>query len=106
MGNAKGLSPWSYSSRRETRGSGFFAQLTPNVRIFAFHFKAPRGKIEAQPYKYTLKRYQHEPLFQLSQFSPRGVLYVLPYFVRVQKLQSCVPNLMQHTRSEEHTSEL
>lgn len=81
--------------RRE--GVDSFLQLSPNARIFAFQFKAPRGAFDVEPYKYKLMRYQHDPLFQLSQLSPRGVFYVFPYYVTVQKLQQDVPNLMLDT---------
>lgn len=84
-------------AEEKREGVDFFAQLNPNARIFAFQFKAPRGKKESVPYKYTLVRYQHDPLFQLSQFSPRGVFYAFPYYVTVPKLQQNVPNLMQDT---------
>jgi len=78
-------------------GVDFFAELAPNARIFAFQFKAPHGKTDLEPYKYTLVRYQHDPLFQLSQLSPRGVFYVFPYYVTVAKLQKDVPTLMLDT---------
>jgi hypothetical protein len=78
-------------------GVDFFAQLSPNARIFAFQFKAAHGKNESTPYKYTIVRYQHDPLFQLSQSSPRGVFYVFPYYVTFKKLQKDVPNLMLDT---------
>ena len=81
--------------RRE--GVDFFVQLNPSTRIFAFQFKAAHGKKEYIPYKYTLVRYQHDPLFQLSQFSPRGVFYVFPYYVTFKKLQKNVPTLMLDT---------
>lgn len=78
-------------------GVDFFVQLNPNTRICAFQFKAPHGKTESSLYKYTLVRYQHNPLFELSQLSPGGVFYVLPYYVTFRKLQNYVPNLMLDT---------
>lgn len=78
-------------------GADFFAQLDPKTHIFAFQFKAPHGKKESVPYKYTLMRYQHEPLFQLSQTSPQGVFYVLPRYVTFKKLQNDVPHLLLDT---------
>jgi hypothetical protein len=78
-------------------GVDCFAELGPNARIFAFQFKAPHGKTDLEPYKYTLVRYQHDPLFQLSQQSPRGVFYVFPYYATVTKLQKDVPTLMLDT---------
>jgi hypothetical protein len=81
--------------RRE--GVDFFVQLSQQTRVFAFQFKAPRGKKETAPYRYTLARYQHDPLFQLSQLAPRGVFYVFPYYVTFKKLQANVPNLMLDT---------
>jgi hypothetical protein len=78
-------------------GVDLFVQLNPKARIFAFQFKAPHGKTESVPYKYTLVKYQHDPLFQLSQYSPRGVFYVFPYYVTFKKLQKNVPTLMMDT---------
>jgi hypothetical protein len=84
-------------AEEKQEGPDFFAQLDPNTRVFAFQFKAPRGKAESSLYKYTIVRYQHEPLFQLSQLSPSGVFYVFPYYVTFDKLQKNVPNLMIDT---------
>ena len=84
-------------AEERAEGIDFFVQLNANARIFAFQFKAPHGKKESLPYRYTLVRYQHDPLFQLSQFSPKGVFYVLPYYVTFKKLQQNVPNLMLDT---------
>jgi hypothetical protein len=78
-------------------GVDFFVQLKPDARVFAFQFKAPHGKKESIPYKYTLVRYQHDPLFQLSQYSPRGVFYVFPNYVTFSKLQTNVPTLIADT---------
>jgi hypothetical protein len=78
-------------------GVDFFVELNPNARIFAFQFKAPHGKTDLAPYKYTLAKYQHDPLFQLSQQSPHGVFYVFPYYATVTKLQTDVPSLMLDT---------
>lgn len=78
-------------------GVDCFLQLSQQTRIFAFQFKAPHGKTEAVPYKYTLVKYQHDPLFELSQAAPRGVFYVFPFYVTVAKLQQDVPALMLNT---------
>ncbi len=41
-------------------GVDFFVQLNPATRLFAFQFKAPKGKAEASPYRHTLVREQHD----------------------------------------------
>jgi hypothetical protein len=50
-------------TQREERQQGvdFFAQLNPATRIFAFQFKAPKGRYDGTPYRYTLVREQHDP---------------------------------------------
>src|SRR6267154_586624 len=78
-------------------GVDFFARLPSSARIFAFQFKAPKGTTESIPYKYTLVREQHQPLYQLSQAAPSGVFYVFPFYVTIPKLQSHVPQLFQDT---------
>ena len=78
-------------------GVDFFAQLDPAIRVFAFQFKAPKGRIELAPYRYTLKREQHSPLFDLAQLSPRSVFYVFPFYITPEKLHQYVPNLAQDT---------
>jgi hypothetical protein len=75
----------------------FFGQLGPNAKIFAFQFKAPKGKKENAPYKYTLRREQHHLLYELASVSSSGVFYVFPYYVTFQKLQQDVPDLMRDT---------
>jgi hypothetical protein len=81
--------------RRE--GVDFFAQLTPTTRLFAFQFKAPRGRREGAPYRYTLERYQHDSLFSLAQQAPNSVFYVFPFYVTPRKLQRDVPQLLEDT---------
>ena len=77
-------------------GVDFFVQLNPASRLFAFQFKAPRGKTESTPYRYTLLRYQHEPLVDLAK-SPGNVFYVFPFYVTTTKLQKDVPKLANDT---------
>src|SRR5438034_6379415 len=100
------------------QGVDFFAQLSPETRIFAFQFKAPKGRYDGVPYRYTLVRDQHDLLHMLAQGFPNAVYYVLPFYATHQKLQHDVPNLIKDTwflpiapmttaqvfRSEEHTS--
>lgn len=78
-------------------GVDFFVQLDPATRLFAFQFKAPRGKYESTPYRYTLVREQHELLFDLAQLSPGSVFYVFPFYVTPLKLQRDVPRLLRDT---------
>jgi hypothetical protein len=78
-------------------GVDFFLQLDPSTRIIAFQFKAPKGAVDTVPYRYTLRRKQHELLYQLTQVSPRSVFYVFPYYVTVDKLQQDVPDLIKDT---------
>jgi len=77
-------------------GVDFFVQLNPANRLFAFQFKAPRGKTDSTPYRYTLLRYQHEPLVDLAT-SPGNVFYVFPFYVTTTKLQKDVPTLAKDT---------
>jgi hypothetical protein len=77
-------------------GVDFFVQLNPANRLFAFQFKAPRGKTDSTPYRYTLLRYQHEPLVDLAT-SPGNVFYVFPFYVTTTKLQRDVPKLANDT---------
>ena len=86
------------TQREESQeGVDFFAQLTPATRIFAFQFKAPKGRQEGEPYRFTIQRRQHEKLSALAGGSMRDVFYVLPYYVLPAKLQRCVPNLLADT---------
>jgi hypothetical protein len=78
-------------------GVDFFVQLDPATRIFAFQFKAPKGTVDQPPYRYTLRRVQHDLLFDLAQFSPRSVFYVFPYYVTAAKLHQDVPDLIKDT---------
>ncbi len=86
-------------TQREEKQEGvdFFVQLDPATRIFAFQFKAPKGTVDAVPYRYTLRRPQHDLLFDLAQFSPRSVFYVFPYYVTAAKLHRDVPDLVKDT---------
>ena len=86
------------TQREESQeGADFFAQLTPVTRIFAFQFKAPQGRQEGGPYRFTIKRRQHEKLAALAGGSAGNVFYVLPYYVSPYKLQRDVPNLLDDT---------
>lgn len=86
-------------TQREEKQEGvdFFLQLDPATRIFAFQFKAPKGRFEDTPYLYTLRREQHSALFDLAQISSGSVFYVFPFFVTPAKLHQYVPNLGQDT---------
>lgn len=86
------------TQREESQeGVDFFVQLPPGTRIFAFQFKAPKGRREGQPYRFTIQRRQHEMLSQLAAGSPGNVFYVLPYYVSPAKLQRHVPCLLRDT---------
>jgi len=78
-------------------GVDFFAHLDPATRIFAFQFKAPKGTMDAPPYRYTLKRRQHDLLFSLAKDAPGSVFYVFPYYVTPVKLHQDVPDLAKDT---------
>ena len=86
------------TQREESQeGVDFFLQLPPGTRIFAFQFKAPKGRREGEPYRFTIQRRQHETLSQLAAGSAGNVFYVLPYFVLAVKLQRYVPCLLRDT---------
>ena len=86
------------TQREESQeGVDFFAQLSRRTRIFAFQFKAPKGRREGEPYRFTIRRQQHENLSRLVGRSIGDVFYVLPYYVRPTKLQGHVPNLLSDT---------
>jgi hypothetical protein len=78
-------------------GVDVFLQLDPSTRVFAFQFKAPQGKTDVFPYRYTLIRDQHDALFDLAQGCPQSVFYVLPFYVTVGKLYQDVPTLATDT---------
>jgi hypothetical protein len=86
-------------TQREEKQEGvdFFVQLSPTARIFAFQFKAPRGRDDRNPYRYTLVREQHDLLHMLAGSAPTSVFYVLPFYVTHAKLRRDVPNLVQDT---------
>lgn len=86
------------TQREESQeGVDFFAQMTPETRVFAFQFKAPKGHQDGEPYRYTIQRPQHEKLSELARGSTGNVFYVLPYYVHPVKLQDHVPNLLADT---------
>ena len=86
------------TQREESQeGVDFFAQLSPGTRIFAFQFKAPKGRREGEPYRFTIQRRQHEKLAALAGGSAGDVFYVLPYYVLPVKLQRYVPRLLHDT---------
>ncbi|MDE3259832.1 MAG: hypothetical protein OYM47_18525 [Gemmatimonadota bacterium] len=62
------------TQREESQeGVDFFAQMTPETRVFAFQFKAPRGRGEGEPYLFTIQRRQHEKLSALAGGSTENV---------------------------------
>ena len=86
------------TQREEHRaGVDFFANLPGDTRIFAFQFKAPKGREDGEPYRFTLTCEQHRPLHQLAQLAPDAVFYVFPYYVLTDKLERDVPCLAQDT---------
>ena len=86
------------TQREESQeGVDFFAQMTPDTRIFAFQFKAPKGRRDGEPYRFTIQRRQHEKLCALEEGSSGNVFYVLPCYVQPVKLQDHVPNLLDDT---------
>jgi hypothetical protein len=86
-------------TQREEKQEGvdFFLQLDPATRVLAFQFKAPKGTTDTPPYRYTLRRQQHDSLFQLALSSPWSVFYVFPYYVTAAKLHQDVPDLVKDT---------
>lgn len=88
-------------TQREEKQEGvdFFAQLDSATRLFAFQFKAPKGTVDTDPYRYRLVRAQHEMLFSLAEQAPYGVFYVFPFYVTPRKLQQDVPRLINDTWS-------
>ena len=87
------------TQQQESRaGVDFFAQLSPNVRIAAFQFKAPlRNSMDCYPYKFRIQKKQHSNLRSLAIINQKSVFYVLPYYATHYKLQQDVPNLLQDT---------
>jgi hypothetical protein len=81
--------------RRE--GFDFAASLGPSAILFAFQFKAPVDDVERVPYRYRLKRTQHDPLRQLAQSCPFAVFYVFPFYTTVTKVRHRVPDLLGDT---------
>lgn len=81
-------------------GADAIAELPAGTRLFAFQFKAPKASKERQegePYRFTIRRPQHEKLAALAGPSAGNVFYVLPYYLRPAKLQRYVPNLLLDT---------
>ena len=78
-------------------GVDFFGQLPQGTRVYAFQFKAPKGRHEGQPYRFTIQLRQHRKLHALAQRSRCGVYYVLPYYVSPAKLELGVPDLLHDT---------
>jgi hypothetical protein len=75
-------------TQREERQQGvdFVAQLDPMTRIFAFQFKAPKGRHDGTPYRYTLVREQHDLLHALAQgFRTRS----FTFFRSTRRTRSC-----------------
>lgn len=86
------------TQREESQeGVDFFAQLPRATRVYAFQFKAPKGRHEGEPYRFTIQRRQHGKLHALARNSRGGVYYVLPYYVSPAKLEWDVPHLLRDT---------
>lgn len=81
--------------RRE--GVDIFVQLDPRTRVFAFQFKAPKGDADTCPYRFILRRDQHDLLFGLSRLAPRSTFYVLPFYRTAAKLHADLPDLASDT---------
>jgi hypothetical protein len=49
-------------TQREEKQEGvdFFAHLNPKAHLFTFQFKAPRGKLEGTPYRFSVFEYDFE----------------------------------------------
>jgi len=86
-------------TQREERSEGvdFFVQLNRKAKLFAFQFKAPKGRIEKGPYKFTIVDYQHKELASLAATQRDSVFYVSPFYIGFPKLQQDVPTLMNDT---------
>lgn len=78
-------------------GSDFILRLGAQARFFAFQFKAPKGNLEGNSYRFTIQREQHDALFALSQLESNSVFYVFPRYVTLNKLRQDLPNLMNDT---------
>ena len=87
------------TQRQESQeGVDFFAQLSPDVRIAAFQFKAPlRNPNNCCPYKFRIQKKQHSNLRKLAKKKRDSVFYVLPFYATHHKLQQDVPDLLQDT---------
>ncbi|MDE0621721.1 MAG: hypothetical protein OXH83_08640 [Bryobacterales bacterium] len=86
------------TQREESQeGVDFFAQLPRASRVYAFQFKAPKGRSEGERYRFTIQRRQHSKLSALASGSPGSVYYVLPFYTSHAKLRKEVPNLLQDT---------
>lgn len=86
------------TQREEKReGVDFFVHLPSQTRLFAFQFKAPKAGHESCPYRYTIRRDQHQLLRSLAQSVPNSVFYVFPFYLTIGKLQRDVPDLLQDT---------
>lgn len=81
----------------DQEGVDFYTELNPSSRLFAFQFKAPRGRRESIPYRYMLKREQHTRLRLLARLAPDSVFYVFPFYATPEKLQQDVPQLLGDT---------
>jgi hypothetical protein len=81
----------------DQEGVDFYAELNPAARLFAFQFKAPKAGSESTPYRYTLKRDQHQMLRLLARRARNSVFYVFPFYVTPAKLRQDVPQLLGDT---------
>ena len=87
-------------TQREEHDEGvdFFAEMPSSTRIFAFQFKAPKGRWgDRTPYRFTIQRQQHDKLSALASGWPGGVYYVLPFYVSPAKMQHDLPDLLRDT---------
>lgn len=83
------------TQRQESqKGVDFFAQLSPDVHIAAFQFKAPRGTDDLIPYKFRIQEKQHSNLRRLAKRYKKSVYYVLPFYASHCKLQKDLPHLL------------
>lgn len=84
-------------AEEHAQGPDFFAELSPDAKLLAFQFKAPKGHFEASPYRFTLVREQHSLLHKLARDWPDSVYYVFPFFSTPAKLHQYVPSLLNDT---------
>lgn len=93
----QGLTQWE----EKNVGVDFFARLPGTFRIYAFQFKAPKrdpeNYKEKLPYRFELKREQHELLYRLARSNLESVYYVFPFYFSSDKFIKKIPDLIQDT---------